>query len=119
MPEYRGYVIGDDGHFAGFRAFVCASDADAKVWPQQLVDGHDVELWSGTRLVIRLVQKPRSGPPQLAASFTRTTGGLARVRYAVGSRSNMLASETFKASQISNRRAALTRFTPFSYFCTC
>ncbi|WP_159006438.1 hypothetical protein [Bradyrhizobium sp. S69] len=34
----------------------------------------------------------------------------------VVTRSNMLASETFKALQISNKRAALTRITPLSYF---
>ena len=38
---------------------------------------------------------------------------------AVGSSSNMVASGTFSALHISNKRAALTRFAPFSYFCTC
>jgi len=36
--------------------------------------------------------------------------------YAFGSRSNIDDSETFRALQISKRRAALTRLTPFSYF---
>jgi hypothetical protein len=54
VSEYRAYIIGGDGHFAGFRAFVCGSDSDATVWAKQLVDGHDVELWSGDRLVTRL-----------------------------------------------------------------
>jgi hypothetical protein len=35
---------------------------------------------------------------------------------AIGSRSNMDDSERPKALQISNKRAALTRLTPFSYF---
>jgi hypothetical protein len=35
---------------------------------------------------------------------------------AVGLSSNMLASVTFSALHISNRRAALTRFRPLSYF---
>jgi hypothetical protein len=30
------------------------NDADATVWPKQLVDGHDIELWSGDRLVVHL-----------------------------------------------------------------
>ena len=34
----------------------------------------------------------------------------------LGSRSNIDDNETFKALQMSKRRAALTRFTPFSYF---
>jgi hypothetical protein len=54
VSEYRAYIVGEDGHFVSSRAFVCGSDADAKVWAKQLVDGHDVELWSGERLVIRL-----------------------------------------------------------------
>jgi hypothetical protein len=37
-------------------------------------------------------------------------------RYTFGSRSNMDANETFKTLHISNRRDALTRLTPFSYF---
>jgi hypothetical protein len=54
VSEYRAYVIGNDGHFISFRAFVCGNDEDATVWAKQLVDGHDIELWSGKRLVIRL-----------------------------------------------------------------
>ncbi len=57
MIEYRAYIIGKDGHIASDRAFV--SDADATVWAKPLVDGHDVELWSGDRLVIRLDHKPK------------------------------------------------------------
>jgi hypothetical protein len=59
MPEYRAYLIGDDGHIANFRAFVCDNDEDAQVWAKQLVDGHDVELWCGARLVISLDHKPK------------------------------------------------------------
>jgi hypothetical protein len=54
VSAYRAYVIGKDGHFASYRAFVCANDVHAIVWAMQLVDGHDVELWSETRFVIRL-----------------------------------------------------------------
>jgi hypothetical protein len=54
VSEYRAYIIGNDGHISSFRAFVCDGDANATVWAKQLVDGHDVELWSGDRLVIRL-----------------------------------------------------------------
>jgi hypothetical protein len=51
MAEYRAYIVDPDGHFVSFRAFLCASDANATVWANQLVDGRDVELWSGERLV--------------------------------------------------------------------
>jgi hypothetical protein len=54
VNEYRAYLIGYDGHISSFRALVCENDTDATVWAKQLVDNHDVELWSGARLVIRL-----------------------------------------------------------------
>jgi hypothetical protein len=57
VNEYRAYVVGDDGHFVSFRAFRCADDSEAITWAKQMVDGHDVELWSGERFVIRLDQK--------------------------------------------------------------
>jgi hypothetical protein len=56
MAEYRAYVM-EDGHIRSSRAFVCDDDADAIVWANQLVDGHDIELWSGERFVTRLNRK--------------------------------------------------------------
>jgi hypothetical protein len=53
MAEYRAYILGEDGHIRSYRAFVCEGDADAMVCARQLVDGNDVELWSGGRFVIR------------------------------------------------------------------
>jgi hypothetical protein len=53
MESVATVVIGHDGHIVTFRAFVCDSDADATVWAKQLVDDHDVELWSGDRFVTR------------------------------------------------------------------
>jgi hypothetical protein len=54
MTEYQAYVVGIDGHLAGFDPLVCESDNEA-IWKAKLlVDEHDVELWSGARLVIRL-----------------------------------------------------------------
>ena len=58
VAEYRAYVVGDDGHFIS-RAFACDSDADATTWAKQLVDGHNIELWSGARLVIRISHEPK------------------------------------------------------------
>jgi hypothetical protein len=57
VSQYRAYIIGYDGHIASFRAFVCDSDANATVWTKQLLDGYDIELWSGDRFVI-LLQSP-------------------------------------------------------------
>jgi hypothetical protein len=58
MSHCRAYVIGNDGHFASFRAFVCDSDTNATVWAKQLFDGYDIELWSGDRFVARLKSTP-------------------------------------------------------------
>ena len=60
MAEYRACVVGDDGQFTSSRVFVCDGDEHATVWAKQMNDGHDVELWSGERLVTRLrkTEKP-------------------------------------------------------------
>jgi hypothetical protein len=67
MADYRAYIVGNDGHFESFRAFVCNDDSDAVVWAKQLVDGHDVELWSGERFIITLSKKlsgrEKAAPP--------------------------------------------------------
>jgi hypothetical protein len=38
--------------------YLCDDDADATVWATQLVDGNDVELWSGDRVVTRIKHEP-------------------------------------------------------------
>ena len=58
VNEYRAYSMGHDGHIRSSRAFVCEDDADAIVWAEQLVDGHDIELWSGERFVRRVNTRP-------------------------------------------------------------
>ena len=54
MNEYRAYIVDGDGHFASCRAFRCADDTEAVTRARQLVDGQDVELWSGERFIVRL-----------------------------------------------------------------
>ncbi|MGY4311090.1 hypothetical protein [Bradyrhizobium sp. JR3.5] len=54
VNEYRAYTVGPDGHITASRAFKCADDSEAVVWAKQLIDGYDIELWSGKRFVIRL-----------------------------------------------------------------
>jgi hypothetical protein len=51
MPDYRAYLVGDDGRFFNFEEMACEDDAKAIERARRLVDGHDVELWSGARLV--------------------------------------------------------------------
>ena len=57
MTEYRAYFIDLDGHFAGFEPMNCADDAEAIERAKRLVARHGVELWSGTRLVIRIPRR--------------------------------------------------------------
>jgi hypothetical protein len=54
VNEYRAYSVGQDGHFTAFHAFRGADDSEAIVWAKHLMDGYDIELWSGHRFVIRL-----------------------------------------------------------------
>jgi hypothetical protein len=53
VAEYRAYTVGRDGHINGFEPLVCANDAEAIEKVERLVERCDVELWSGTRLVVR------------------------------------------------------------------
>jgi hypothetical protein len=58
VAEYRAYAVGSDGNFNGFEPLVCADDAKAIEEAKRLLDGCDIELWCGTRLVIRLTHEP-------------------------------------------------------------
>lgn len=60
MNEYRAYMVGHDGRIKSSRAFVWENNSDAVAWAEQLVDDHDIELWSGERFVKRL--NAGSGP---------------------------------------------------------
>jgi hypothetical protein len=60
MPDYRAYILGGEGHrFAIVAEFPRnhADDSTALLAAKQLVDGHDVELWNGGRLVARFDHK--------------------------------------------------------------
>jgi hypothetical protein len=57
MPEYRAYIVGHDGHFERSVPLVCADDDEAKQRAEQLVDGHDVELWQLDRKVTTFQRK--------------------------------------------------------------
>jgi hypothetical protein len=60
MPDYRAYIIGQDGHFLGAEILSeCADDEAAEKAAQNLVRGHDVELWDRNRLVIKLLSKKK------------------------------------------------------------
>jgi hypothetical protein len=59
MAEYKAYIVGQDGHFKDFEPLVCADDSEAIEKAKRLVDGHDVELWSGDRFIVRLFLKAK------------------------------------------------------------
>jgi hypothetical protein len=59
MANYRVYTVGNDGDFINSRGFSCDNDPDAIKWAKQLVDGHDIELRSGARVISRLERKPK------------------------------------------------------------
>jgi hypothetical protein len=52
MPDYRAYIIGDDGHFASVE-FLRNHPDDATA-----IDGHDIELWDRDRFVGRFSPEP-------------------------------------------------------------
>jgi hypothetical protein len=51
MPDYRAYMIGDDGHIFSAVDLESPDDAGAIAAAKQLVDGHDVELWLRDRKI--------------------------------------------------------------------
>jgi hypothetical protein len=59
MVDYWAYTVGADGHIIGFEPMICADDGEAIEKTNRLADGHDVELWSGARLVIRISHEPK------------------------------------------------------------
>jgi hypothetical protein len=60
MPEYRAYIIGDDGHFLEAVPLICADDAEAMEKAGRLVDTHAVELWQRDRRIARFDHKPKT-----------------------------------------------------------
>ena len=63
MPEYRLHAVTRDNHIKGVPVTVtCESDQEAIQYAEQMVDGHDIELWSGNRRVSRIKAR-RGGTP--------------------------------------------------------
>ncbi len=58
MPDYRVYILDSDGRFADTVPLECADDNEAMKRTEQLVDGHDVELWQRDRKIAKYVRKP-------------------------------------------------------------
>jgi len=58
MPQYRAYIIGNDGHVSRRVELLCPNDTTAKHRAKQLVEGHDVELWQLDDLVAVFRHEP-------------------------------------------------------------
>jgi hypothetical protein len=46
MPEYRAYIVGQEGHFIRSVELLCTDDERAKEYAKLLVDGHHVSCGS-------------------------------------------------------------------------
>jgi hypothetical protein len=57
MAEYRIFTVGSDGHFIDFEAVICDDDEQAVQKAKNLLDGHDLQIWSGPRYVRWLKHK--------------------------------------------------------------
>jgi hypothetical protein len=58
LPDYRAYLLGLHGHFEKSIDLICEDDDHAKLRAEQLVDGHDVELWQSERRVATFKREP-------------------------------------------------------------
>jgi len=57
MQEYRAYNLGPDGHIQSRVDIRCADEKTARERAEQLVDGHDIELWQRDRLIATFKHK--------------------------------------------------------------
>ena len=55
VPAYRLYKLRDDDRIAGPSTMVeCHSDGEVIAKAKAMLDGLDIEIWDGPRLVLRL-----------------------------------------------------------------
>jgi hypothetical protein len=58
MPDYRVYLVDEDGHFCDAVPLVCADDAAAMDQAKQVAAGRAVELWQLDRKVAVIPADP-------------------------------------------------------------
>jgi hypothetical protein len=56
--QYRVYVLDKNDHIVRRIDLEAEGDTGALDIAQQYVDGHDIELWQGYRIIRRLKSKP-------------------------------------------------------------
>ena len=61
MPEYKLYPMkAETNHISGaVTVIVCATDKEATDKAQQLVDGADIEIWTGSQYLTRIYSPER------------------------------------------------------------
>jgi hypothetical protein len=57
MPEYRAYHLKNNHIVGPPNVIVADDDQQAIEQAKKLIDGHDIELWTGARFVIGLKPK--------------------------------------------------------------
>ena len=57
MTVYRAYLIDKDDRVESFKPVEADNDDEAVVAAEQLMDGHDVEVWLLDRMVGRLSKR--------------------------------------------------------------
>jgi hypothetical protein len=62
LQEYRAYRLGADGHIESRFEFLCPSEAVAKQRVLELMDGHAIELWRGSRRIANFSPGATQGP---------------------------------------------------------
>jgi hypothetical protein len=64
MRVYRFRIVNPPGEMAAFREHECSNDEAAATKARTLCDGHDVEVWQGTRWVTTIKDRSTtSGAP--------------------------------------------------------
>jgi hypothetical protein len=54
MPTYRVYFVDPEGHIhRPPRVMECTSDQEAAEEAKQFIDGQDIEVWQGERVVAK------------------------------------------------------------------
>ena len=60
MPDYRIYKLIQGGHIAAPPVIITQpTDDDAIAQAKQLLDGYDLEIWDGARLIVSLESKDK------------------------------------------------------------
>ncbi len=58
MPEYRVYVIGEDGHIKQRLDLICADDIAARDQAKTMVDNDVIELWQADHKIATFEPDP-------------------------------------------------------------